>query len=188
MNTVEAIKDAKMIDNLKRYLRNRSPRDYCLFVLGINSGLRVSDLLALKVGDVMAGKKPVDRIVVMETKTGKKKQFPLSDNAKSALTEYLKSRPGASPDEPLFKSRVGNRPITRNQAYRILNDAAKAVGLKGTFGTHTLRKTFGYQLYARGIDVTRIQTMLNHSSPGVTLRYIGITQEEIDDIYLDLNL
>lgn len=188
MNVVEAIKDPKMIENIKRLLRHKNLRDYTLFVVGINSGLRVSDLLSLTVSDVWTGKKPVDRILIQEQKTGKKKQFPLSDNAKSSITEYLKSRPTAMPDEPLFLSRKHGYALTRGQAYKILNMAARQVGLKGTFGTHTLRKTFGYQLYTRGVDLTRIQDMLNHASPGTTLRYIGITQQELDDIYLALNL
>lgn len=192
MKAVEAIKDPKMIENLKRYFRHHNLRDYCLFVLGINSGLRVSDLLALTVGDVIDGKKPVDRIVLTERKTKKNKQFPLSDNAKESITTYLKTRPNAAPDEPLFKSRVRSKTrgyfLSSVQAYRILNDAAKEVGVRGRFGTHSLRKTFGFQMYSRGVDITRIQAMLNHSAPNITLRYIGITQQELDDLYLALNL
>ena len=89
---------------------------------------------------------------------------------------------------PLFPSRKGSAAISRVQAYIILSEAARAVGIKEAVGTHTLRKVFGYFAYQQGIDITRIQLLLNHSSPGVTLRYIGITREELDNIYINLNL
>jgi integrase len=86
--------------------------------------------------------------------------------------------------EYLFQSKKGNnQPIQRMQAWRILNDVARKVGIKGEIGTHSLRKTFGYHMYkhCKG-DVTIVQKFLNHSSPSVTLRYIGITQDSMDDL------
>jgi len=100
----------------------------------------------------------------------------------------MDSRQGGGQDECLFPSRKGGTPITRQQAYRILNEAARAVGITDQIGTHTLRKTFGYHAYKQGADITRLQYLLNHSAPSVTLRYIGITQEELDNVYLTLNL
>lgn len=70
-------------------------------------------------------------------------------------------------------------PIGRVQAYRILNSAAKAVGLS-EIGTHTLRKTFGYHFYQQYKDVALLQELFNHSAPSVTLRYIGINQDALD--------
>ena len=81
-------------------------------------------------------------------------------------------------DEYLFASRKGDGPISRVQAYRILNKAANDVGLK-EIGTHTLRKTFGYHFYRANHNVAMLQQLFNHSSPAITLRYIGITQDEI---------
>ncbi|GMA65746.1 site-specific integrase (plasmid) [Alicyclobacillus fastidiosus] len=188
MEYVQPIRDKKQIDSIKKILRATNLRDHALFVLGINSGLRVSDLLKLKIRDVMDGSKIQDRILLREQKTGKTKDFPLSDNARKALIEYIKTREGYSPDDALFASRKGGRSITRHQAYRIINDAARSVGIKENIGTHTLRKTFGYHAYQAGVDITRIQKLLNHSAPSVTLAYIGITQEELDDVYLNLNL
>jgi integrase len=180
---VEPIRDKKQIEGMKRYLRGGSLRDYLLFVLGINSGLRISDLLALNVEDV----KGKDRITIREQKTGKSKDFPLSETCKKAIQEYLQ-QPGLVPG-CLFPSRKGvSRPITRVQAYRILNEAARRVGIKEAIGTHTLRKTFGYWAYQQGVDITRIQKLLNHSAPSVTLTYIGITKEELDNVYINLNL
>ena len=182
MKYVEPIRNKQQIDAVKSYLKNRNLRDCLLFVLGINSGLRISDLLSLKISDV----KTKDRIVIREKKTGKIKDFPLSDTCKKTINEYLTK---VNLDSGwLFKSKKGERPITRIQAYRIMNQAARAVGIKEAIGTHTLRKTFGYWAYKGGADVTRIQKLLNHSAPSVTLAYIGITKDELDNIYINLNL
>jgi site-specific recombinase XerD len=188
MEFVQPIRDRKKIEAMKKILKADNLRDYCLFVLGINSGLRISDLLKLKVGDVMENGKVKERIVVREKKTGKTKDFPLGDSAKKAISEYMKSRGEYPQDEALFPSRKGGTPLTRQHAYRIINDAARAVGITEQIGTHTLRKTFGYHAYQSGVDITRIQKLLNHSAPSVTLAYIGITQEELDDVYVNLNL
>lgn len=181
MKYVEPIRSKQQIDAVKNYLKSRNLRDCLLFVLGINSGLRISDLLLLKISDVRK-----DRIAIREKKTGKMKDFPISDTCKNTINEYLTSINNES--EWLFKSKKGDQPITRIQAYRIMNQAARAVGIKEAIGTHTLRKTFGYWAYKSGADVTRIQKLLNHSAPSVTLAYIGITKDELDNIYLNLNL
>ncbi|MFO6497608.1 tyrosine-type recombinase/integrase [Bacillus sp. z60-11] len=89
-------------------------------------------------------------------------------------------------DDYVFASRKGGKTITRVQAYRILNDTAKRAGIYdkiGGIGTHTLRKTFGYRLYENGVDVSRIMSILNHSSERDTLKYIGITADEIEAAY-----
>ncbi|QDR78964.1 site-specific integrase [Sporomusa termitida] len=182
MEYVEPIRDKQQIDAVKNYLKKQNLRDYLLFVLGINSGLRISDLLVLKISDV----KTKDRVIIREKKTGKKKDFPLSDTCKKTINEYLANI--SSDNDWLFKSKKGEQPITRIQAYRIMNRAARAVGIHGAIGTHTLRKTFGYWAYKSGADVTKIQKLLNHSAPSVTLAYIGITKDELDNIYINLNL
>ena len=89
----------------------------------------------------------------------------------------------------MFPSRKGTAAITRVQAWRILNDAAAHSGLdKDAIGTHTMRKTFGYHAYKMGMDLSVIQKLLNHSSPAITLSYIGITRDDLDNVYLNLNL
>ena len=189
MEYVQPIRDEKRIEAMKKVLKSSSLRDYCLFTLGINSGLRISDLLKLNISDVVDKKGVIkDRISIKEQKTGKTKDFPFGATTKKALKEYLDSRIDSSPKQALFPSRKGGTPITRQQAYRIINDAARTVGITDQIGTHTLRKTFGYHAYKQGADITRIQYLLNHSAPSVTLRYIGITQEELDNVYLTLNL
>lgn len=182
MEYVQPIRDKKQLEAMKKYLKGQSMRDYTLFVLGISSGLRISDLLALKVEDV----KGKDRITIREHKTNKTKDFPLSDNCKKVISEYLKHDSLTS--GVLFPSRKGNNAITRVQAYRIINEAAQAIGIRDAIGTHTLRKTFGYWAYKAGYDIAIIQKLLNHSAPSVTLRYIGITQDQLDDVYINLNI
>lgn len=182
MELVEPIRNKKQITALKNYLRGQNIRDYLLFVLGINSGLRISDLLTLTVEEVHNQ----ERIRIREQKTGKMKDFPLSETCKKAIQEYLNATGIAT--GALFRGRKGSNPITRVQAYRILSEAAKAIGITESIGTHTLRKTFGYHAYMNGTDVTRIQKLLNHSAPSVTLSYIGITKEELDNVYIHLNL
>lgn len=189
VQVVEAIRDKAVIEKMKRYLHNKSIRDYTLFVLGINSGLRVSDLLNLRVRDVASSSgKLHDRITLTEQKTGKKKDFPISDASRKALSELLSSSGEMTQDKPLFSSRKGNNPIKRGHAWRILKDAGKFAGIKDNIGTHTMRKTFGYHAYKKGLDLSLIQKLLNHSSPAITLSYIGITKEDMDNVYLNLNL
>ena len=106
----------------------------------------------------------------------------------SAIKNYLEERRNLTFEQPLFPSRKGNGSIKRNQAYKILSEAAHAVGIKDNIGTHSMRKTFGYHAYKTGIDISILQKIFNHSCPSITLRYIGITQDDIDDVYLNLNL
>lgn len=187
MQEVQPIKDKVKIEEMKVYLKSKSLRDWALFTLGINSALRISDLLDLKVLDVMDEKGKIrDRIRLHEQKTSKAKNFPFNTNVKNALSEYLAT---IQPDQIyLFASRKGNEAITRQQAHVILSKAAKSVGIKESISTHSLRKSFAFALYDAGVDITRIQALLNHSSPKESLRYIGITQDELDDVYLELNL
>ena len=118
--------------------------------------------------------------------TGKPDCILTGDNLSSQVIEQSGMK--YKEDEPLFISRKNKGFLLRQQAYKIINDVAKSVGIKERIGTHTLRKTFGYHAYNNGYDITLIQKLFNHSSPAVTLRYIGITQDEMDNVYLSLDL
>lgn len=179
MNLVQPIRDRAKIEQVKAVLLKQSPRDHLLFVLGINTGLRVSDMLKLRVGDVQNS-----HIVIKEQKTGKVNRFLVNQKLRQALDEYLRD---LANEEYLFPSRKGGRPILRGQAYRILSTAAEAVGLT-EIGTHTLRKTFGYHHYQRFRDVALLQEIFNHSSPSITRRYIGLTQDEMDETIKNFSL
>ena len=174
LRTQEEIDDMKW--SLERYC---GPRDLFLFVFGINTGLRVSDLLPLKVEDV----RDRTHVVIVEKKTGKKKRFPVL-----ALQEEIKRyAAGMKPHEFLFASRKGNGPITTTQAYRLLVKAAQMID-RDDIGTHTMRKTFGYHYYKRTKDIVTLMEIFNHSAPSITKRYIGITQDEIDQSLKDFLL
>lgn len=186
---VEPIRELEKIEAMKALLRDRNPRDEALFVLGINSALRIGDLLALKISDVTNEKGEIlDAVRVQERKTSKVKLFPLNRSVKEALNNYLKVRQNLSPSEPLFLSRKKPGPLSRWRARRILHEAGKAVGLY-RIGTHSLRKTFGYHVYRKtGGNLGLVQKLLNHSSSGDTLRYIGIDRDEMNATYMNLNL
>jgi len=183
MNVVEPVRDPQKIEAMKKILRADNLRDYVLFTLGINSGLRVSDLLRLKVGDVRGA----SRIRIREHKTGKLRNFPLSDTCIKAVREYCRANPDLDDGDWLFKSRKGG-PLSRHQAWRIISEAAALAGVTDPIGPHSMRKTLGYQAYSRGHDLALVQKILNHGSPWVTLRYIGITRDQLDNVHLSLNL
>lgn len=176
MNKVEPIREQSDIEAMKTVLTGRNR---LMFIMGVSMGLRISDLLALKIGDLRGR----DKITLKETKTKKRRPIKISETVKREIEQL-----DGADNEYIFKSRQGaNKPISRVQAYRILNKAAAEAGILdkiGSIGCHSLRKTFGYQLYERqGLDITRVMAILQHSSPEITLAYIGITDDEIDAAY-----
>lgn len=174
VNIVYPIKDKKKIAQMKKIL-STNKRNLLLFNLGINSGLRVSDILALDIKDV----KDKTFIELREQKTNKHKQFPINEKIQLDIKDFVQNR---NINEPLFLSQKNNR-LSRVQAYKILRKAAKEVGIDVHIGTHSLRKTFGYHHYKQFDDIVLLQKIFNHSSPSVTLRYIGMEQETIDESY-----
>lgn len=176
---------------MKAVLKEKSLRNYLLFTLGINTGLRIGDLLRFKIADVLDENGNIQKYLsIREQKTGKFNSFVLNRSARKAVQEYLQSLGNYDLDWFLFKSQKGkNRPISRQQAYTILNEAARVVGIKERIGTHTLRKTFGYWARKNGVaSIEQLQEIFNHSSSAVTRRYLGFTQKEKNKIFEDLNL
>lgn len=173
--TVEPIRSKQQIKQVEEYLAKKSKRNRFLFVLGTNSGLRVSDILNLNVSDV----RNKTHIEIKEQKTNKFKKFPINDKLKKLIQEFIKNK---EDDEPLFLSQKQKR-LDRSQAYRMLNEACRAVGITVNIGTHSMRKSFGYHHYKQFKDIAMLQMIFNHSNPKITLRYIGIEQDEIDNSY-----
>lgn len=184
---VEPIKDIDKILAIKKNLRKQSPRDLLLFVLGINTGIRIQDLLSLKVSDVWDGEKVREFLYVCDTKSEDRRGHFINNQVKGALENYLASQELTNNDF-LFKSKKNGLPISRQQAYRIINTAAKEVGISGKIGTHTLRKTFGYHAYRKGIAISILMNIYHHQTPAETLRYIGIDKNDQQLIKLDVNL
>lgn len=180
MNFVEPIRDPDDIQAMKDYLKEWNERNYMLFVFGINLGLRISDIIKLKVKDVQG-----NYIQTREMKTGKILKRKMNRYLREEVQEYVKEM---NPQDYLFKSRKGkNRHITREAAYYILKAAAEDIGIDNV-GTHTMRKTFGYHHYKRNKDVGMLMVLFNHASPDITLRYIGIQQDQQDRTMDDFNL
>lgn len=186
MNVVQPIRDRSKLENLKYELKITGIRNYLLFLTGLNSGMRVSDVVNLNRDNIRDEEGNMrEHITIIEQKTGKTKKFPLVNGLRSEMERYTENMKRG---QYLFKSQKGdNRPITTVQAYRIINNAATKVGLK-EIGTHTMRKTFGYFFYKQYKDIAKLQKILNHSSPSTTLIYIGIDQDEIDESYAGFSL
>lgn len=176
---VQPIRSSEKLDDMKWSLkRHCSERDYILFLLGINTGLRVTDLLSLKKKDI-EGKMEV---IIKEGKTKKPRMIQLNTIC-NELAAYI----ATIDSEWLFPSRKGDKPISMIQAYRQLNKAADMVDIKGV-GTHTMRKTFGYWHYKRSKNLAELQMILNHSHPVITLKYIGVADEGTEGSLYDFTL
>lgn len=179
MNYTEPIRSKKAIRNILIYLKNKNDRDYMLFLLGIHTGLRISDLLRLRVRDV----KDKSHINLTERKTKKPRKILINKELKMELKCYCK---GKQHYEYLFQSREGgNNHITRTRAYQILLDTGDVFGLH--ISCHTLRKTFGYTHYQQNKDVVYLMEIFNHATPRITLRYIGVMQDELDKSTEDIS-
>jgi len=190
MNKVEPIRNPKKITQIKNQLKMKeNPRDYLLFTLGINFALRIQDLLSLKIKDVFDSNGIKEFIYLREKKTGKQKKIKVNKSSREALEFYFDKVGEVDPDSYLFKSERSEKPLDRTQAYRLIRGWAEDVGLTGgKYGTHSLRKTWGYQARKQGIPMELIMEKLGHNSPTVTKRYIGITDDEIEDVEDRVNL
>mgnify|MGYP000897545861 FL=1 len=180
--TVEPIRDKTKIKQMYNYLNGKNPKYGLLFRFGLNTGLRISDILPLKVSDVFNAKSRFrEHLILNEKKTGKEKKVKLNNILRKSIQAYIKDE-GLSLDSYLFYSQKGTH-IGRVQAYRILSEAANIIGIE-SFGTHSLRKTWGYWTYKISrYNIGLIMDTFNHSSVSITLRYIGVNQEQKDELY-----
>lgn len=168
---VEPLRTQDEINDFLFWLRrtNYPERDTFLFLFGINTGLRMSDIVTLKVKDI----KYTERPVIQEIKTGKKKKLFL-DGIQDIIQEYIK---GKGDEEWLFPSRQKGH-ISVQTVYKLFQRVAKNLR-RDDIGTHTIRKTYGYWFYKRTHDIATLMVLFNHSSEQITKRYIGITDDEI---------
>jgi integrase len=195
MNFVEPIRDRKKIAQIKNLLRGQKRfRDLLLFVVGINAALRISDILQLRIGDFVGDQQQIkSRFLVREQKTGKRHEVAVNESIRATFGEYLAAYPDIVSDPAhfvFFNLECGGciAPIKRGQAWKIIASLCKEVGLLGNFGTHTLRKTWGYHARMSGVDLALIMYKFNHSSLAITKRYLGFTDEEIGAVIQRLNL
>ncbi|MCJ8015242.1 site-specific integrase [Paenibacillus sp. KQZ6P-2] len=174
MNFVQPIRDQEVLQDIKDYLEGTNYRNFIMFLIGIYTGFRISDILRLRIRDVSGS-----HISIREKKTGKQKRILIAPELKEKLQPHIEGKPV---NEYLIKSREGiNRPITREMAYKIIRDIGDEFGLS-ELGCHTLRKTFGYIFYNKTTDkdIAMLQNYFNHATPRYTLRYIGLEQDSMD--------
>ncbi|AUN12794.1 MAG: site-specific integrase [Paraclostridium sordellii] len=186
MNYVEPIRDSDILANMCLYLKENNNRNYIMFIMGIYTGLRISDILKLRVKDVIdisnkTNKRKIKKqITLREQKTSKQKIIKINPILREALEEYVQDK---EIYEYIIKSRQGfNKPITRKRAYEILKELGDMFNVD-CLGCHSMRKTFGYHYYKQTKDIALLQKIFNHSSPAITLAYIGIDQDRMDRAY-----
>lgn len=192
MCKTDPIRNTEDIKRFKQYfLDKKNYRNYALVTVAMNTSLRIGDLLRLTWGDVYNFKTAHYRehIVVIEQKTGKRNRIALNKEAIQALQTLRKTLETVSPEDFIYKSRVGhNHPIDRTYAFRIIKEAVSELNLEGSISCHSLRKTFGYHAWKKGIPPALIMSIYNHSSIEITKRYLSIDQDDKDEVFLNMNL
>lgn len=205
MQIVEPIREKKQIEAIKKLLLAYGKiRDLLLFELGINSALRITDLLSLKVSDVFDSKwKPVQKFTIKESKTQKTNEITIVDNVKETLLKYKQAYPdivsysdyflffqekNSSKKEWIWEQKKWQIAIKRRMAEYLITKRCDSIWLQGNYWTHTLRKTRWFFAYTSKYSMELIQKKLNHSSPWITLRYIWITSDDISNMCIEMNL
>lgn len=178
MKYVEPIRDKVLLSQILEYLKKKNYRDYMMFLIGINTGLRVSDILVLRYKELSR-----DIIYITEKKTKKPKEIPVNSVLKS---EFKKLAPEYG-EQYIFRSRQGNSHITTQRAWQIIKEIEKEFKLRN-LGTHTMRKTFGYHFYQEKKDIYTLMKIFNHSSEDITLMYIGVNTKMVNEAYKAFSL
>lgn len=197
MNTAQPIRKAEDLENLKSYYKVKvpNPRNYLLIIMGLNTALRISDILPLQWKDVYDFKNNClnEHIILVERKTGKYSSIAVNESLEYALEKYrneLISRGKIIKPETYIYESFGfdNQPISRVQAFRIIKKAANACNISGVVSCHSLRKTFGYHAWKQGISPVLLMNIYNHSSFVVTQRYLGIEQDDRDNVFKTITI
>lgn len=196
MQFVDPIRDLKKLTQIKNVLRGAGNiRDLLLIELWINSALRCSDLLRIRVRDVFSTEGTIHEFFELhEQKTGKRSRIVLTPKVRGTLAEYYQKFPIVVSNQENFiffpqkTFPLGSTHIGRVQSWKIINRVCKDVGLQWNFWNHSLRKTFGFQARQHSIPLELIQFRLNHSNLSVTMRYLAIRDEELIEACNKLDL
>lgn len=184
--TTQPIKNRKVVQEIFSYMRGKSYRNYMMAKIEFNTARRIGDIIRLKVSDFQhRNGKLREYVTFREEKTGKEAKIVLNKPLKSAIAQYITDCQ-LEYNDYLFPSRKGyNKPLSKAQVQRIFQDVGQALHLED-FGTHSLRKTWGYFCYKETKNIALIMEVFNHSSEKITLRYIGITQNDKDMLYMNI--
>lgn len=187
MELTHPITDQKQINEMADYLYKKNTRDYVLFEIGINLGIRVTDFTKQTVGFY---RQSLDRgyIELVPSKTQRYRKvvrIPIQDDMKELIASYIENKQDY---EFMFPSKKGGTALTRQQIYNIITEAAEAAGIQESIGAHGMRKTFGYWHYKYNNDIRMLMEIFNHASEDVTLRYIGVTEEEKKNSMKNMNM
>lgn len=190
MSKTEPIRNLEDVQRMKEYLlKHERWRDYVLITLGLNTALRISDLLQLQWRNVYDFKTSAfyHHLYITEQKTQKRNIVSLNPSILDALTLLRNHLDHISETDYIIKSRVSaNKPIHRSRAYAIIRELADDLGIEGTISCHSLRKTFGYHAWKEGYSPAVIMEIYNHSSLQVTRRYLSINQDDKDQVFMHM--
>lgn len=183
---VEPIRDMKAIKRIKKILTDQ-PRNLCLFTLGINSAYRANELLSLTVDQVdylRAG----DRLEVMQTKTNKYRAVTVNQTTVNAIDKWLAVHPDAREGQPLFPSFQKGKVLSVPSVTNLLKKWCDEVGLRGNYGSHTMRKTWGYWQYQKGTPIPLLMEAYGHTTQRETLNYLCIQSNDVQALFTSLEL
>ncbi len=195
MSTTQPIRNKKTLQSFKAFYKSTEPnlRNYAILIVGLNTALRISDILHLTHAMIYEKNKVRKHIVVKERKTGKENRIFLNDEVRTVLMQYrkklLESDMYKEGNPYLFPSpRTKNAPLSRCQAYRMVCLAAQAAGIEDHISCHSLRKTFGYHAWKQGKDPIVIMVIFNHSSLSITKRYLCLEQDDKDEVFRNIRI
>lgn len=192
MSTTQPIKSPEQLQLFKNYYGSENPntRNHALIIIGLNSALRISDILSLTYGDVYdyQQREWKNHLIIIEQKTGKQNRIYVNQKIRNTLRSYINPH-SEKPSSWLFPSQKQKRkPLSRYQAYRIIKKAAAAAGLDANISCHSLRKTFGYHAWKQGAQPALLMNIYNHSTYQITKRYLGIDQDDKDAVFARIKL
>lgn len=192
MCTTQPIRNAEQLKSFKEYYHSEKPdaRNYLLIVIGLNSALRISDILNLTYGDVYdySKKEWKSHISIREQKTGKQNCIYMNQEIRETLEQYAVPSLHDSSSWLFGSQRQQTHPLSRYQAYRIVKNAGIYAGIDQNISCHSLRKTFGYHAWKQGVQPALLMNIYNHSSYTITKRYLGIDQDDRDEVFAKIRL
>ena len=192
MGTTQPIREKEELKKFADYYKDEHPvpRNYALIVLGLHTALRISDILVLQWENVYDFDRNafLEHLYVQEKKTGKRNVIALNEHVKEALLLYMKTRTAAPKDFIFTKNTDFSKPLSRSQAFRIVKKAADEALHEPNISCHSLRKTFGYHAWKQGTPPALLMEIYNHSSYQITKKYLGINQDEKDNLFLKIEM